>query len=48
MIPYGKRQIADKRSFSFTLVQDKDTQGQTDEVMTIHISLTRMAGMVMQ
>lgn len=47
-VPYGNRQIADKRSFSFMLVQDRDTQCQTDEAMTVYVRLACMAGMVMQ
>lgn len=30
------------------LVQDRDTQCQTDEVMTVYVRLACMAGMVMQ
>ena len=30
------------------LVQDRDTQCQTDEAMTIYVRLACMAGMVMQ
>ena len=30
------------------LVQDRDTQCQTDEAMTVYVRLAGMAGMVMQ
>ena len=30
------------------LVQDRDTQCQTDEVMTVYVRIACMAGMVMQ
>ena len=36
------------RGFAFMLVQDRDTQRQTDEAMAVHIGFARMAGMVMQ
>lgn len=42
-VSYRNRQIADERGFSFTLAQDKDTQRQTDEAMTVHIGPVCMA-----